>query len=423
MRVLWFTNIELPAVCRRLSSPVPGGGGWLESLRSALGAHDSVQLAVAAMGSNVFQPFVENGVEYFHLEAPTARSRLSGVANRWRHRLDDRSAIEGALAVVEGFEPDLVHVHGTEGPFGLLREVTHVPLVISLQGLLVVCARAYCTGIPVTDIVRDVMSVEFAKGWGLVHSSMDMRIAAQREVRIMKACHFFTGRTEWDRSVLSVVNPDARYYRACDVLRPEFYGHEWRPASGGPFVVYAIGSTAPYKGLVNLLEAVALLRDSVRPSVQLRVSGDLGANMWPIAHRAVRRLRLEKSVVWLGPLPTEAIVSELRAASVYVHPSVVDNSPNALGEAMMVGTPCVASSAGGIPSMITDGEDGLLCAPDDVFGLAGRIAAVEEDAALAVRLGQKARARAQRRHDPSAVAMATVEIYADVLARHGSGER
>ena len=218
--------------------------------------------------------------------------------------------------------------------------------------------------------------------------------------------------------------PQALYYHADEVLRPDFYGHEWHNAPDGPFVVYTTGSAAPYKGLVNLLEAVALLRESVKREVQLRVSGQIqGTSMWPIARRATVRLGLENATAWLGPLGPARIVSELKAASVYVHPSLVDNSPNALAEAMMIGVPCVASSAGGVPSMIADGVDGLLYAPNDVYGLAGKIAAVASDAELAVRLGENARARAQRRHDPRGIARETLGIYEAVLAHHHLGER
>lgn len=415
--MLWFTNIELSAVRGRLSLPVHHGGGWMEGLCSALRGLGHVQMGVAAEGSEPFEPFDEDGVRYYYLEGPPARKGVGAAVSRWAHRPVDDRAVARAATAVRSFEPNLIHVHGTEGPFGLLAQTAQVPLVTSLQGLLVACSRAFFEGIPPAEVLRNTLSVEFAKGGGLVHSSWNMRTAAQRELRIMESCHFFTGRTEWDKSVLSVINATARYYRLDDVLRPEFYGHEWRPVPGGPFVVYAIGSAAPYKGLISLLEAVALLRDSVRPDVQLRVSGDLGV-MWPIAQRAVRRLRLESCIAWLGPLPTASIVSELEAASIYVHPSLVDNSPNALAEAMMVGVPCVASSAGGIPSMIRDGTDGLLCAPNDVYGLAGRLATVEADATLAVELGRNARVRALKRHDPGAIAQTTVDIYEDVVSRY-----
>ncbi|HZK58607.1 MAG TPA: glycosyltransferase family 4 protein [Cryobacterium sp.] len=423
MRVLWFTNMPLPAVYRRLSLPVPGGGGWMESLRRELCGQRSLELGVAAVNPRPCTPFDENGVRYFGLEGAAQRGRVGVVVDRWRHRSEDAAAVARALAVVREFGPDLIHVHGTEGPAGLLGQATDVPLVISLQGLLVACSRAFFLGIPPADLLRDVTSLGFAEGRGLVHSSWNMRVAARREVRIMKSCSDFTGRTAWDRDVVSVVNPRARYHHVEEVLRPEFYGHEWRPASDGPFVIYTTGGHAPYKGLVNLLEAVSLLRAATQRDVRLRVGGAVqGSQMEPIVKRAARRFGVQDAVTWLGPLAPMPLVSELLGASVYAHASVADNSPNSLAEAMLVGVPCVASAAGGIPSLLRDGDDGLLCASNDVYSLAGRLAEIEADAGLAARLGGAARVRGQQRHDPQTIAKTTLEVYADVVAQHGEAK-
>lgn len=419
MRVLWFTNIPLPAVYRRLSLPIPGGGGWMEGLRRQLGGQGTLELGVAAVSQQPFAPFDEDGVRYLCLEGAVQRGGVDGVVDRWRHASDDSAAVAAAMSVVDSFTPDLVHVHGTEGPAGLLGEVANVPLLVSLQGLLVVYSRAFFLGIPPTDLLRDVASPEFVKGRGLVHSSWNMRAAARREVRIMTLCDDFTGRTDWDRNVVSIVNPRARYHHVEEVLRPEFYGQQWRPVSDDTFVIYATLGGAPWKGLVNLLEAVSLLRAATRRDVQLRVAGAVqGSLMWPVVQRAARRFRVQEVVTWLGELAPAAIVSELLGANVYAHASVADNSPNSLAEAMLVGVPCVASAAGGIPSLLRDGDDGLLCASNDVYGLAGRLAEIEANADLAVRLGAAARVRAQRRHDPDVVGESMMAVYADVVARH-----
>ncbi|MCE5253889.1 MAG: glycosyltransferase family 4 protein [Actinomycetia bacterium] len=396
----------------------------MESLRSALCSHDPVELGVAARGAIPFEPFDEEGVRYFHLQAPGAKGGLAGVIERWRRVKDDEQVLAQAAAVVEDFGPDLIHVHGSEGPIGLLAESTAVPVLVSLQGLLLVCSRFYLTGIPPTEVLRDVLSVRFLKGGGLVHGWWNMRDAAERETRILRSCRYFAGRTEWDKSVLSVVNPDARYYHVEEALRAEFYEHAWRGPSSGPFVIYTTHGANPYKGLINLLEAVALLCKAGRRDIRVRVGGGVvGTVMWPIAQRAVSRFGLETAVEWLGPLSPGSIASELEGASVYVHPSVIENSSNALAEAMMLGLPCVATSGGGTPSMIRDGVDGLLCAPNDVYGLAGKIAAIEADPMLAAELGNNARIRARQRHDPSAIARATVDMYADIVARHCEGRR
>jgi len=396
----------------------------MESLRSALADSGSLELAMAAAGPTPFEPFEDEGVRYFHLQEPAIRGGFGGVADRWLRRSADSQILAGAAAVAENVKPDLIHVHGSERAFGLLNEMVEVPLVVSLQGLLVVYSRFCLTGIPPKELLHDVISVHFAKGRGLVHTWRWTLGAAERELKILRSCHYFAGRTAWDRDVVRVANPEAHYYHVDEVLRPPFYDQEWDPVTDGPFSVYATGGMTPWKGLVNLLEAVALLRQSVRRETRLRVSGALqGTDMWPVIQRAVSRLGLSNVVEWLGPLAPDAIVSELQAASVYVQPSVIENSSNALAEAMVVGVPCVATSGGGTPSMIIDGVDGLLCAPNDIYGLAGKMAAVEADTVMAARLGCNARVRAQQRHDPATIAATTLNMYRDVVARHGGGER
>jgi glycosyltransferase involved in cell wall biosynthesis len=418
-KVLWFTNIELPAVRRRLASPEVGGGGWMDSLRAALLAEGSVRLGVAAAGTTPFEPFDEDGVRYYHMAFPPDAGRLAGIAARWRHPTHEKSLLAQAITALDRFQPDLIHVHGSEGPFGLLAGTIPTPGLVSLQGVLLAYSRAYFSGIPIGDIVRGLATSEFVKGRGFIHAHANMRVAARRELGILRTCQSFAGRTEWDRGIISVVNPRAHYYHAEEVLRPEFRLSRWESPTGATFVVYATGGPAPYKGLISLLEAVALLRQSAQSDIRVRISGQIrDTSMWPVVQRAVDRWQLHAVVEWLGPLTAQGVVSELRSSSVYVHPSVADNSPNSLAEAMMVGAPCVASSAGGIPSLLEDGQEGLLCPPNDVYGLAGAIRTVAANPALAAQLGERARVRALRRHDPTTIAEATVAMYEDIISRH-----
>ena len=411
----------MPAVQRRVSSAVFRGCGWQESLRAALCAEGPLRLGMAAAGAIPFEPFDEGGVQYFYVEGRPQLAGAGAVAANWRHRTCDESVLAQASTVIDRFRPDVIHVHGSEGAFGLVATTTAVPVLVSLQGILLAYSRAYFSGIPPRDVVRDVASLEFLKGDGFIHTYWDMRIAARRELRILRACSDFAGRTAWDKGIVSVVNPHGHYYHADEVLRPEFYAARWRPHGEGPFVVYTTSGPAPYKGLINLLEAVALLRESARPDVRLRVAGQLQrTSMWPIVQRAVDRWRLRGAVEWLGALAPAGLVAELKAASVYVHPSIVENSPNSLAEAMILGVPCVATSAGGVPSLLMDGHEGLLCPPNDAWGLAGVIGAIAADPASAASLGANARIRARQRHDPHTIAQTMVAIYEQVVSRHGA---
>jgi glycosyltransferase involved in cell wall biosynthesis len=160
-----------------------------------------------------------------------------------------------------------------------------------------------------------------------------------------------------------------------------------------------------------------LRRSGVR-SPRLRLAGRLDDGLFA---RKIGKLleapELRGVVDVLGMCPPAQIAEEVARASAFVLPSHMENSPNALCEAMLVGAPCVAAFVGGVPSLVRDGVEGLLYHDADPYALAGKIDRLLGDPALAVRLGARARETALRRHDPQRVAQQAVDAYRDVLSR------
>ena len=184
MRVLWFTNIELPAVARRLSGQARLAGGWMEGLRLALQGQESLELGVAATGRTPFEPFDEDGCPLLQPTGPRRPSTASGRSRgQWKHGVSDGPALGQRPVVVDGFQPDLIHVHGSEGPMGLLAGMVEQPVLLSLQGILTVCERFYFAGVPASEVVRDAASLHFLKGQGMIHGRWSMQAAARRELR------------------------------------------------------------------------------------------------------------------------------------------------------------------------------------------------------------------------------------------------
>jgi glycosyltransferase involved in cell wall biosynthesis len=126
-----------------------------------------------------------------------------------------------------------------------------------------------------------------------------------------------------------------------------------------------------------------------------------------------------------GVVPHDAVARWLSAADVVAVPSVrddagnVDGLPNVVLEALASGTPVVATRAGGIPSVVTDGENGLLVAERDVAGLAAAIEQVLADRAFGSALGARARERAMREGSWSRVAERIEAVYDRAAGRHG----
>jgi glycosyltransferase involved in cell wall biosynthesis len=98
-------------------------------------------------------------------------------------------------------------------------------------------------------------------------------------------------------------------------------------------------------------------------------------------------------------------------SNVFVLPSTIENSPNSLGEAMLLGVPCVAADVGGVTTMMTHDTEGYIYQSTAPYMLAHNIKldfAMEENAAG---MGLAARAHALDTHDPETNLQDLLSIY------------
>ena len=131
--------------------------------------------------------------------------------------------------------------------------------------------------------------------------------------------------------------------------------------------------------------------------------------------KLIRKYHLEKQVVWLGCLSEADMRAALLQSSIFVMPSSLENSPNSLGEAMLLGMPCIATDAGGTAGMLAYGKEGILYAPEDVPALTAAILSLLDDPAKARRYDDAARERALVTHDAVRNGQAMLKIYRTIL--------
>jgi glycosyltransferase involved in cell wall biosynthesis len=101
-------------------------------------------------------------------------------------------------------------------------------------------------------------------------------------------------------------------------------------------------------------------------------------------------------VHFAGQVPREGVARYLKAADVFALFSTYEGLPHVVLEAMVAGTPVVASAAGGTPETIREGESGLLVPVGDEAVLAEALTRVLSDSALARRLVEGGRAELAR---------------------------
>ena len=127
-------------------------------------------------------------------------------------------------------------------------------------------------------------------------------------------------------------------------------------------------------------------------------------------------LDLEKiGVNLLGVRTEHELIEMLRESDIYCQVSHIENSPNSLCEAMMLGIPVVATNVGGTSSLLTDGQEGILVQEGEPYSFAGAILELSNNFNAASEFAQKGRIRALKRHEPSKVVREITNAYNTIL--------
>jgi glycosyltransferase involved in cell wall biosynthesis len=126
-------------------------------------------------------------------------------------------------------------------------------------------------------------------------------------------------------------------------------------------------------------------------------------------------------VHYLGKLNDDISLALVYAAvDVFVAPSIQDNFPNTLLEAMACGKPCVAFNIGGMPDMIEHQRNGYLARPFEVEELAQGIAWVLEDVERYLQLCARAREKAETKFSMELQARSYMSLFEEVVKKTSS---
>jgi glycosyltransferase involved in cell wall biosynthesis len=173
------------------------------------------------------------------------------------------------------------------------------------------------------------------------------------------------------------------------------------------------GSFAPCKATPVLVEAFMAIA-ATRPQLRLRMIGD-GPDR-RLCEELAGQAGLGSQVEFTG-YRTD-MDAQLGQADAFVLPSLNENLPLALLQAMAMGLPCIAADVGGIPEMLNAGC-GILVPPGDVRSLRAAMERLIDEPALAARLGAAARNRVAERFSLSGCADNHLRLWSDILwSRH-----
>lgn len=452
MKILWVCNTMLPVVAGQFGLEATNKEGWLSGLCDVVmkkQKENGIELALSFPVSGSMKiwreavPLGEGNVICYGFLEDTAHPEV------YDRRLDTE-----LLAIAEDFAPDVIHCFGTEYPHTCaICEAfpDKSRLLISIQGLCSVYANAYFADLPEKVInratLRDILKKDSIK------QQKDKFVKRGiSEIQAVKAAGNVTGRTAWDRCYTNAWNPKAEYYAMNETLRPEFYEEEWKEENCIPYSIFLSQGDYPIKGLHYMLLALPLIREKY-PQVKVYVAGNSIAGYKTLREKLkissygkyirelIQRERLEEHVEFLGKLNAGQMKERYLKSNLFVCCSAIENSPNSLGEAMLLGMPCVSARVGGVESIFTDGEDGILyegfktsenlfdsicygketdeyTLGNSVKSLANAVIKIWSDKDKMLQYCQNARNHAKKMHEREQNYRRMQEIYASITAKN-----
>ena len=413
MKILWLTNILPRFLAKRMDAKTISNLGWLDYSAEKLLENSDIDLYVV-YPDDVQTSGTVDGINY------------ESFPKRYSLRRNDSALAEIFSHIIEKIDPDIIHIHGTEYYHTLamakavVAQKREAQTVVSIQGLVSVIADHYTAGLP-HGVTKKYTFRDLLKRENILGQRKGFVTRGKAEIEALRMIPNVIGRTEWDKACTYHINPTRKYYLCNETLRKIFYDGEWSLDKCEKHSIFVSQSSYAIKALHQVIEALPIILKDY-PDAKIYVTGgDVFKRKWykinsyhKYLRDRIKKLGLQGKVVFLGTLNEDKMKERFIRSHVFVMSSSIENSPNSLGEAMMLGVPSIASDVGGVSSIFTHERDGFMYPFDAPYMLAYYTCRIFSDSDIANKFSQNAKLHAQKTHDCVENARVLYDIYQEL---------
>lgn len=422
MKVLWICNVPIPEAKDVMGDETQVRVSWLVGISKAL--RKKVDLYIAYTSFERKEIAIGKGNQVTFIAIP----RQYQAVNRFDKQLEDEF-----VKVYEQIKPDVIHVFGTEFPHTLsvmnASEKTGYldNTVVSIQGLVSIYAGHYIAALP--EWVQHFCTVrDIFRHCNILGAKKEFAARGRYEIEALEKTKHVIGRTDWDAACTRMFQPEVVYHFNNEILRDSFYQKEWQYENCEPYRIFMSQGGVPYKGFHFMIEALAILKRKY-PNVALYITERdyvhpanwkerLRLNSYQYyIKKLIKRYQLEENIHFLDTLNESQMCEQYLKANVFVSPSAIENSPNSLGEAMLLGTPTVVSDVGGVKNMIAHEIEGYVYQHDAPYMLAYYVGKFFEMGAEAKKITNHARTHAAQLFDVEKNISDLISIYEEIACK------
>lgn len=408
MKVLWF-EISPPSKFDANKTPE---AGWQDALEDIVSSCPNIELGVAFEYLQTSNKKIINGVTYYPMTPHYTFFEKQKNKKTWE--IHSYKLIQLSLKVINDFKPDVIHIFGSEWPFGLIAKHTQIPVVIHMQGSIPPYNNAMYPPTYSELDERRYLGLNIRRQYKFTLGLKKAESRKLMEEEILRTVQNYMGRTHWDKDLVNLYNPTARYFHCEEALRSSFlkYKQHWQPQNNSTIRLFSIGCGSFWKGMDTVLKTAVLLKER-NINFEWNIAGKMIVKK--IIEFKEKKQYSDYNIKILGFVSLKQIQEYLLSSDLYIHTAYIDNSPNAICEAQYIGTPIIATFVGGIPSLIENNKDGLLIPANDPYTLASSIIKLSEDKDQQLTYSKAGQEKAIKRHDRDAILKDLIACYTTLI--------
>lgn len=414
VKLLWLVNVKLPVIDEVQNKQASVNvGGWLTGLYESLTINNEISQIM------ICYPTHDSTEKEF------ISGKLHAIPFVYSNEQTSEKIDKYFTDLLHKYEPDIIHIHGSEFSYSLAMSNAAEKcnqldrVVCSIQGMVSVYAHHYYAALP-DSVVRKKTIVERLRGTALEKQKIDYEKRGFDEIALLKKVKHVVGRTSWDRACTWIINPESHYHFCNEILRSSFYDGKWRYDQCRPHTIMLSQGAKPIKGLHIVLDALKIVKEYY-PDVKVVVAGNnilAEKNKSSYARYIEKQISeggLSDNITFTGNLNEQEMKNNMLKSNVFVLPSSIENSPNSLGEAMLLGLPCIASDVGGVLDMMRHEEEGIVYPFNEFYKLAYEIIRVFRMKTDAEKMGIEAAKHARVTHSATLNAEKMMSIYREII--------
>ena len=410
MKVLWFEVTE-PSRFQDNGLVI---GGWQDSLETIVRDCPDIELSIAFESNDVCCPKKNvDGVTYIPI--CIEKNIVNKIKENLSWSLRIQNLKQAMKKIVDEVNPDLIQVFGTEWPYGLVADITDKPVVIHIMGALVQYSNAlYAPGFSSKDLVR---SIPFWNVWKRQKIARNQKLFSHQidcEKEVWRKVKYYMGRTEWDKNLSKIMHPNSIYFHVEEALRPEIMadGLVWKKPISSKIQLVSTGCSSFWKGPDMMLRTAQILKDR-QVDFEWLVAGKMPSDIKHCVENKLGTTFEENNIKLIGFTKPSDLRKILCRSTLYVHTAYVENSPNSICEAQILGVPVVSTNVGGVSTLL--GDDGIMVPANDPWQMACAIIELTLDKDKMENFSKNGRNKALARHNTENIKSQLLLCYNEIL--------